>query len=194
MLLQSAPPFLSREGSQGHFTYLMLTVPRSWMIGHIQSRNCTWLQSEFMLTCHTLSCCKLCMLMSGASAMTACMHFLLHTGTIDCSFCVASPVIVHAAGQPMSLGSDMWPQGGHLQFCGVQLKYSREAPHALAGVSFELRPGQKVGICGRTGQLSASAPVAVGNSKSEQGCCMHGQLSFHCIVIASTMQSPAESW
>ncbi len=66
---------------------------------------------------------------------------------------------MHAAGQPMSLGSDMWPQGGHLQFCGVQLKYSREAPYALAGVSFELRPGQKVGICGRTGQLSASASV-----------------------------------
>ncbi len=109
------------------------------------------------------------MLVSGASATTAFVHFLLHRGTIDCCFIVASPVIVHAAGQPMSLGSDMWPQGGHLQFCGVQLKYSREASYALAGVSFELRPGQKVGICGRTGQLSASASVSARNSENMQG-------------------------
>ena len=55
----------------------------------------------------------------------------------------------------MSLGSGQWPQQGHLQFCGVRLKYGREAPYALAGVTFELRPGQKVGICGRTGLLPA---------------------------------------
>ncbi|DBA85738.1 TPA: hypothetical protein ACH3X1_005304 [Trebouxia sp. C0004] len=63
--------------------------------------------------------------------------------------------------QRMSLGSDMWPQGGYLQFCGVQLKYSQEAPHALAGVSFELRPGQKVGICGRTGAGKSSLVAAL---------------------------------
>ncbi|KAL0039364.1 hypothetical protein WJX79_004967 [Trebouxia sp. C0005] len=63
--------------------------------------------------------------------------------------------------QIMSLGSDRWPQGGHLQFCGVQLKYSREAPYALAGVSFELRPGQKVGICGRTGAGKSSLVAAL---------------------------------
>ncbi|KAL0053237.1 hypothetical protein WJX82_002974 [Trebouxia sp. C0006] len=63
--------------------------------------------------------------------------------------------------QGMSLGSDTWPQGGHLQFCGVQLKYIREAPYALAGVSFELRPGQKVGICGRTGAGKSSLVAAL---------------------------------
>lgn len=62
---------------------------------------------------------------------------------------------VSAAGQPMNLGSGSWPQQGHLQFCGVHLRYERGAPFALAGVSFELRPRQKVGICGRTGRLSA---------------------------------------
>lgn len=113
------------------------------------------------------------------------MHFLLHRGTMNCCFLVVSPVSVHTAGQHMSLGSDMWPQGGHLQFCGVQLKYSREAPYALAGVSFELRPGQKVGICGRTGQLSASASVSARNSENVQGRCVRynawtAAISLHC--------------
>lgn len=45
-----------------------------------------------------------------------------------------------------------WLQG-HVQFINVRLQYSPELPEALAGTSFELRPGQKVGICGRTGVL-----------------------------------------
>ncbi len=126
------------------------------------------------------------MLMSGASATTTFVHFLLHRGTTNRCFLVISPVIVHAAGQRMSLGSDTWPQGGHLQFCGVQVKYSREAPYALAGVSFELRPGQKVGICGRTGQLSASPSVSARNSENMQGHCARHQactaaISLHCL-------------
>lgn len=56
------------------------------------------------------------------------------------------------AGQQASLGQEDWPQQGHLQFCGVSLRYGSGLPDALDGVSFELRPGQKVGICGRTGQ------------------------------------------
>ena len=56
------------------------------------------------------------------------------------------------AGQPMSFRAEGWPQQGHLQFCRVQLQYGQEPVYALDGVSFELRPGQKVGICGRTGQ------------------------------------------
>jgi len=73
MLFQSAPVSLCREGPQGDSTQLMLTVPSLWINGHSQSRNCTWLQkckAEFLLTCHTLSSCKI-LLMSGASAITA---------------------------------------------------------------------------------------------------------------------------
>ena len=76
--------------------------------------------------------------------------------SILCCQTALNTLIVSAAGQPMTLGSGSWPQQGHLQFCGVHLRYERGAPFALAGVSFELRPRQKVGICGRTGRLSAS--------------------------------------
>ena len=61
--------------------------------------------------------------------------------------------VLDITGQPLSLGLDCWPQQGHLQFCGVHLQYGHEAPHALDGVTFELSPGQKVGVCGRTGGL-----------------------------------------
>ena len=60
--------------------------------------------------------------------------------------------VLPLAGQQASLGQEEWPHQGHLQFCGVSLRYGRGLPDALDGVSFELRPGQKVGICGRTGQ------------------------------------------
>ena len=56
------------------------------------------------------------------------------------------------AGQQARLGQEKWPHQGHLQFCAVSLCYGRGLPDALDGVSFELRPGQKVGVCGRTGQ------------------------------------------
>lgn len=54
-----------------------------------------------------------------------------------------------------------WPQQGHLQFCNVRLSYGQESMYALDGVSFELRPGQKVGICGRTGAGKSSLVAAL---------------------------------
>ncbi len=47
-------------------------------------------KAKFLLTCHTLSFCKLCTLMSRASAITACMHFLLHRGTTKRCFVIVT--------------------------------------------------------------------------------------------------------
>lgn len=44
-----------------------------------------------------------------------------------------------------------WPECGHLQFVEVRLRYQPSAPYALAGLSLEVQSGQKIGICGRTG-------------------------------------------
>lgn len=65
------------------------------------------------------------------------------------------------AGQQARLGQEEWPHQGHLQFCGVSLRYGRDLPDALDGVSFELKPGLKVGICGRTGQTLSHAYMRV---------------------------------
>lgn len=68
------------------------------------------------------------------------------------------------AGQQASLGQEEWPHQGHLQFCGVSLRYGRGLPDALHGVCFELKPGQKVGICGRTGRSEKS--ISTHNTES----------------------------
>ncbi|XP_059187951.1 ATP-binding cassette sub-family C member 10 [Centropristis striata] len=44
-----------------------------------------------------------------------------------------------------------WPEQGWLEFCGVVLAYRDGLPNALDGVSLVVRPGEKVGIVGRTG-------------------------------------------
>ena len=44
-----------------------------------------------------------------------------------------------------------WPSEGALQVDALRLKYRPWLPEVLTGVSFEVAPGEKVGICGRTG-------------------------------------------
>ncbi len=44
-----------------------------------------------------------------------------------------------------------WPEQGRVSFVDVRLRYHADAPLALAGLSLDIRPGQKLGICGRTG-------------------------------------------
>lgn len=40
---------------------------------------------------------------------------------------------------------------GSIHFDNVFVKYRKELDYALKGVTFEIQPGQKIGICGRTG-------------------------------------------
>uniref|UniRef100_A0A8C9Z1K6 ATP-binding cassette, sub-family C (CFTR/MRP), member 10 n=1 Tax=Sander lucioperca TaxID=283035 RepID=A0A8C9Z1K6_SANLU len=47
--------------------------------------------------------------------------------------------------------SPAWPEQGWLEFRGVVLVYRDGLPNALDGVSLVVRPGEKVGIVGRTG-------------------------------------------
>lgn len=44
-----------------------------------------------------------------------------------------------------------WPKDGKLAFENVCLRYRPGLPLALNGLTFTLTPGQRVGICGRTG-------------------------------------------
>ena len=53
----------------------------------------------------------------------------------------------------MDLG---WPTRGSLEFCDVSFQYRPGLPYALAGVSFSIRPREKIGIVGRTGSGKSS--------------------------------------
>jgi ABC-type oligopeptide transport system ATPase subunit len=54
-----------------------------------------------------------------------------------------------------------WPTEGAIEFENVQLRYRPELPLVLKGVSFKVRPGEKVGIIGRTGAGKSSITQAL---------------------------------
>ena len=44
-----------------------------------------------------------------------------------------------------------WPKQGHVRFDKYSMRYREELPLVLKDVSFEIQPGAKIGIVGRTG-------------------------------------------
>ncbi|KAF8312074.1 P-loop containing nucleoside triphosphate hydrolase protein [Clavulina sp. PMI_390] len=56
---------------------------------------------------------------------------------------------------------DLWPQHGSLVFKEVTFKYRDDLPLALKGISFVVRGGQKIGICGRTGSGKSSTVLSL---------------------------------
>lgn len=54
-----------------------------------------------------------------------------------------------------------WPDQGRLEFRSVVLAYRDGLPNALDGVSMVVRPGEKVGIVGRTGSGKSTLFLAL---------------------------------
>jgi ATP-binding cassette, subfamily C (CFTR/MRP), member 1 len=53
-----------------------------------------------------------------------------------------------------------WPQEGTIHFKDVKLAYRKGLPLVLKGVSFDIKPGEKVGIVGRTGAGASWSLIA----------------------------------
>lgn len=49
-----------------------------------------------------------------------------------------------------------WPKRGHIEFNKVSLRYSPDTPHVLKNITLEVKPGEKIGIVGRTGAGKSS--------------------------------------
>ncbi|GIY85871.1 multidrug resistance-associated protein 7 [Caerostris extrusa] len=49
-----------------------------------------------------------------------------------------------------------WPTHGVISFINVSLQYRESCPYSLRNVSFETRPGEKIGVVGRTGSGKSS--------------------------------------
>jgi len=55
----------------------------------------------------------------------------------------------------------MWPFKGDINFEGVVMPYLPNAPPVLKGITFSVRPGEKIGVVGRTGAGKSSLIVAL---------------------------------
>lgn len=54
-----------------------------------------------------------------------------------------------------------WPSGGKIQFNNVSLKYRPELPFVLKNMTLDIKPGEKIGICGRTGAGKSTIMTAL---------------------------------
>lgn len=58
---------------------------------------------------------------------------------------------VEGEGMTLHPPPESWPEEGAIEFKNVDLAYRPGLPDVLRDVTFSVRPGEKVGICGRTG-------------------------------------------
>ncbi|KAF9160636.1 hypothetical protein BGX21_001995 [Mortierella sp. AD011] len=58
--------------------------------------------------------------------------------------------------KPENKPSASWPSEGRIDFKNVSMRYRPELPRVLRNISFEVQPGHKVGVVGRTGAGKSS--------------------------------------
>ncbi|CAG2164179.1 unnamed protein product, partial [Oppiella nova] len=51
----------------------------------------------------------------------------------------------------LDITDEKWPQRGEIKFIDLSLKYESNEDIVIKGANFSVKPGEKVGICGRTG-------------------------------------------
>lgn len=54
-----------------------------------------------------------------------------------------------------------WPPSGYIQFKNVSLRYREGLPLAIKNLNFDVYPGERIGICGRTGAGKSSIMTAL---------------------------------
>lgn len=86
-----------------------------------------------------------------------------------------------------------WPERGSLEFCDVVLAYREGLPNALDGVSLTVRPGEKIGIVGRTGSGKSTMFLALFRMvELNQGQILLDQLDISTVGVAQLRYRQAE--
>ncbi|KAH7104651.1 ATP-dependent bile acid permease [Auriculariales sp. MPI-PUGE-AT-0066] len=63
---------------------------------------------------------------------------------------------VEGEGKTLHAAPPIWPDQGAIEFKNIDLTYRPGLPMVLQDVSFSIKPGEKVGVCGRTGAGKSS--------------------------------------
>ncbi|ESO08247.1 hypothetical protein HELRODRAFT_75685, partial [Helobdella robusta] len=66
----------------------------------------------------------------------------------------------HDCNDPVSVASD-WPSRGNVMFQQVSLSYDRSLDPVVTNVDLNIKAGQKVGICGRTGSGKSTLTLGI---------------------------------
>lgn len=56
---------------------------------------------------------------------------------------------------------ESWPEVGQIEMSNVTMSYQPDLPAVLKGINLSINPGEKIGICGRTGAGKSSIMVAL---------------------------------
>ncbi|GME73102.1 unnamed protein product [Ambrosiozyma monospora] len=75
-----------------------------------------------------------------------------------------APAHVTSAKPPPS-----WPEYGGIKFKNVSLKYREGLPYALKNMSIEVKPHEKIGICGRTGAGKSTLTACIYRLSEPEG-------------------------
>jgi ABC-type transport system involved in cytochrome bd biosynthesis fused ATPase/permease subunit len=75
-----------------------------------------------------------------------------------------------------------WPKHGGINFRNVALRYRDGLPLVLDGLTFDVKPGERVGIIGRTG-----AGKALAQHKVLIDLTIHNQANHHCLPRYSVL-------
>lgn len=54
-----------------------------------------------------------------------------------------------------------WPENGHVEFKDVKLRYRENTEVVLQGLTFDVQPGNKIGVVGRTGAGKSTVTLAI---------------------------------
>ncbi|XP_048254075.1 ATP-binding cassette sub-family C member 2-like isoform X2 [Haliotis rufescens] len=57
--------------------------------------------------------------------------------------------------------SPEWPESGHIKFDNLKIRYRPELDLVLKGISCDIKPGEKIGVVGRTGAGKSSLTLAL---------------------------------
>lgn len=54
-----------------------------------------------------------------------------------------------------------WPETGNIEIKNLEIRYQKQLPLVLKGISFNVKSGEKIGIVGRTGSGKSTTMLAL---------------------------------